>query len=106
MGDALAVLVFIAFLGLIFVVLWVIRAAERYFRRRESTVELVTRRGSIWGDLKDALVTVGAASGAAIGTLVAGLVWCFGGLIGCVLALLIFGFLGFFLVFWLVKWLW
>ena len=106
MDDALDILAELgALVGVLFVALWMIRAAD-YFRKRESTVELVTRRGSIWGDLKDALVTVGAASGTAIGTLVAGLVWCFGGLIGCVLALLIFGFLGFFLVFWLVKWLW
>jgi len=102
MGGALDLLVFIPFLSLIFVALWGIRAAERYFRRRESTVELVAPRRSIWDDFKDAAAGVGVA----IGALVAGLVWCFGGLIGCLLALLIFGFVGFFLMLWLVKWLW
>jgi hypothetical protein len=100
MGDALGVLGLMVFLGVIFVVIWVLSgAAERYFkrRRRESGVELAPP-GSFWGDLKDAIVAIGSG----IGALVAGLTGCLGSLIGCLL-FLVLGLVGLFLVVWLIK---
>jgi hypothetical protein len=104
MDDALGILEgLVALLGVLFVTVWVISgAAERYFRRRESSVELLTPSGGIWNDLKDAVVALGSA----IGAVVSGVAACLGGLIGCLFFLLIFGFVGLFFVFWLVKRLW
>jgi uncharacterized membrane protein len=103
MGDALGVLGLMAFLGVSFVAVWVISgAAERYFRRRrrESGVELVPA-GSIWDDLKSAVLAICTG----IGTLVVGLAGCLGRLIGCLL-LLVLGLVGLFFVVWLIKQMW
>jgi hypothetical protein len=59
MDDALDVLARLgALLGVFVVALWVIRAAD-YFRRRESTVELVTPRESFWDALQVVLLVLG-----------------------------------------------
>jgi hypothetical protein len=59
MDDALDVLARLgALLGVFVVALWVIRVAD-YFRRRESTVELVTPRESFWDALQVVLLVLG-----------------------------------------------
>ena len=98
MGDALGVLGTMAYVAGLGVLVWGIsRAASRYVRRKSGRV--VT--GGFWGDLKDAVVSIGSA----IGALVTGLAGCLGSLIGCVL-FLVLGLIGLFFVVWLVKRMW
>jgi hypothetical protein len=63
MSDALGILGLAAFSFsvLFFVAVWVLRAAERYARRRDSTVELVTpgESSSFWDALKIVVLVLG-----------------------------------------------
>jgi len=63
MGDALGILGLMAFSFsvLFFVAVWMLRAAERCARRRDSTVELVTpgERSRFWDALKIVVVVLG-----------------------------------------------
>jgi hypothetical protein len=100
MGDALGVLGLLVFLGLIFVVIWVLSgAASRYDQRRK--LGRVVMPGSIWGDLKSAVVAICTG----IGALVASLAGCLSSLIGCLL-FLVLGLMGLFFVVWLIKRMW
>jgi hypothetical protein len=100
MGEALGVLGLMVFLGVIFVVIWVLSgAASRYDQRRKSHGRLVA--GSIWGDLQDALVAIGSG----IGTLTGGLAVVLGSLIGCLL-FFVLGLVGLFFVVWVIKRMW
>jgi hypothetical protein len=66
MGDALRILGLVAFSFsvLFFVVVWVLRAEERYVRGQDSTVELMTpgESSSFWGTLSRSWSSFSASS--------------------------------------------
>lgn len=99
MGDALGVLGLMVFVGALFVVVAALSgAASRYDQRRKGRRVV---QGSIWGDIKSAVVAICMS----IGAVVAGIAGCLANLIGCVL-FLVLGLVGLFFIVWLVKQMW